>query len=76
MKGYDQWLEEPYQRMYAEAERLACPKCDEQMTEDDGRFECDACGHAEQHQTEPDWDRIAEERAEARADAYERGEEY
>lgn len=64
--GYDAWLEGPYQRAAEEAERLRCPKCDEQMEEDthDQSVTCRECGFSDG----VDWDAVAEARAEARAD--------
>ena len=58
--GYDDWLCAPYERMAEEAERLRCPKCDEQMEEDkqEQSVDCPECGFSDG----VDWDAIAESR--------------
>lgn len=65
--SYDSWLEAPYQEMYAEEERLACPQCDEQMDEDEQGVQCPECGF-EDGPDEPDSDDMREMRREQEED--------
>lgn len=60
MSGYDAWLEAPFQRMAEQAERLRCPECEEQVTEDTAgqSVECGYCGYT----AGVDWDAVAEAR--------------
>lgn len=61
--SYDAWLEKPYIERAEQAERMSCPECDGPLTDDgDGGVECE-CGYS----YGPDWDAVAEARAEARA---------
>ena len=60
LPNYDTWLEAPYEQ----AERDECPECGEHaVTSDKNGAECSECDWA----VEPDWDSIAEDRAERRA---------
>lgn len=66
---HQRWLEEPYQQMYAEEDRLTCPDCGEQMRDlGDEAVQCPGCGFEAHPQTEPDWDAIREERREQAED--------
>lgn len=62
MRGYDAWLEAPYQQ----PEPPECPECGAPMDEDKHErcVECPECGYADGF----DWDAEAERRAEARYD--------
>ncbi|CAN5869697.1 hypothetical protein BH24ACT15_BH24ACT15_29920 [soil metagenome] len=65
--SYDAWLEAPYQRMYAEEDRLECPECGVTMDEDkrERSVECPGCGFADGY----NWDAEAERRADRMEDA-------
>ncbi len=53
--SYDAWLEQPYQDAAEQAEKMACPKCDEQMIEETEGVKCTECGF-ECFPSEPDPD--------------------
>lgn len=60
--GYDAWLERPYQDQY---EAYACPECGEDsLTVEGYSVACMECNYV----NEPDWDAIAEARAEQELD--------
>lgn len=68
LPNYDNWLEAPYQ---AGQDSHECPECGEcSVKSDKNSAECSECGWYD----EPDWDSIAEDRAEARE--YDRDDEW